>query len=116
MTDEISNAEYRAALGSINYNASNFQVFSFIIGITLLFGVTTLVLTLVTLQAEDQKMNKTALFTVSIIDGFFLVLIGFAYINYLRNIGKYIYGRIRPVTSSDTKCPRRPTGTSRVRI
>ena len=116
MSDDISNAEYRAALGSINYNASNFQVFSFIIGMTFLLGVTILVLTLVTIQTEDQTMDKNTLIAIAIADAVFLVLIAVAYLNYLRNIGKYVYGRIRPVTAIDTKCARRPTGTSRVRI
>ena len=116
MSSDISNAEYRAALGSINYNASNFQVFSFIIGMTFLAGVTILVLTLATIQAEDQTLDKNLLLGLSLADGIVLVLIGIAYLNYLRNIGKYIYGRIRPVTAIDTKCARRPTGTSRVRI
>ena len=83
---------------------------------TFLVGITILVLTFVTIQSEDQTMDKNALFGIAVADTVILVLIAIAYLNYLRNIGKYVYGRMRPVTSNDTKCARRPTGTSRVRI
>lgn len=112
MSEAINNAEYRAALGSINFNASNFQVFTFIIGITFLISLTFIVTSLVIIQSEDQAMPSSVLYGLGITTLIFLVLMAAMYFTYLKNIGRYIYARIRPVSTSMSACKRRSTGTS----
>jgi hypothetical protein len=116
MTDIFTNSQYRAALGSINFNASNFQVFSFIIGISILVGLSLIAGGLVGIQSEDETLQKEVLYGFAIammISAIFLVI---AYVSYMRNIGIYIYGRMKPFNFGDRPidCAPSPTGTSRV--
>lgn len=112
----VKNAEYRAALGSIRYNASNFQVFTVSIAGSFLIGMAVLAGSFVAIQSEDQNMTSATLTGLIIADGVILGILFLAYIGYLRNIGIYIFGRVKP--SFDTpeniaKCPKPvPTGTS----
>ena len=96
MSDVFSNAESRAALGSIKYNASNYQVFSFGISITFLLGIAVLGGTFVAIQSEDQNMSENTLMIIIILDAAVVAALFLAYISYLRNIGSYIYGRMQP--------------------
>ena len=116
LANTVKNAEYRAALGSIRYNASNFQVFTVGIASSFLLGVAVLAGTFVTIQAEDLNMPTTTLIALVITDGVFLGLLFLAYISYLRNMGMYIFGRVKPAFDSPeniAKCPKNvSTGTS----
>lgn len=97
MTDTVASAEFRAALTSIDFNASNYQVFGVAVAMTFLFGLTILVGTLVAMLVQDQDMPQEAFYAMMIADGVVCVALLLAYFAYLRNIGKYVYGRIKPV-------------------
>jgi hypothetical protein len=97
MTDQISAADYRVALGSINLDATNYQVFTPYIAFVFLFGVATLVATIIYVQIDDQTIPQGTYLIISVLDGVILVLLFLAYLSYLRNIGRYVYGRIRPI-------------------
>lgn len=97
MTDQISNAEFRAAIESLDIKAANFQVFTFWIASGLLVGLITIGVTLGIVQTQNQTMADSALLGVLIIDVLAIGALLLAYLFYLRNVGKYIYGRIRPV-------------------
>ena len=114
MADTLTNAEFRVALGSINYNASNFQVFSFGIAFTFLVGMATLAGITVAIASADQELTEFETTTLAVITGCLLAAVFVSYSAYLRNMGKYIYGRIRPISFDPTKndCARVPTGTS----
>lgn len=116
LANTVKNAEYRAALGSIRYNASNFQVFTVGIAAAFLIGSAVLAGTFVAIQSEDQNMPSATLLALIITDGVFLGLLLLAYLGYLKNIGMYIFGRIKPAFDSPeniAKCPKNaPTGTS----
>ena len=106
---QVKNAEYRAALGSIHYNASNFQVFTVSIAFAFLIGMAVLAGTFVAIQSEDQGMSGPTLLGIVIADGVILGFLFLAYIGYLRNIGKYIFGRVKPAFDSPeniAKCPK----------
>ena len=118
MTDLVSNAEYRAALGSIKYNASNFQVFTFWIATLMLAGFAVLAGSLVAIQAETD-MSSQVLTSVIAADAVFLVILALTYLSYLRNIGRYVSGRIKSSFATPemrAKCVKRvgrySTGTS----
>ena len=109
LANTVKNAEYRAALGSIQYNASNFQVFTVTIASIFLLGMAVLAGTFVAIQADDQNMVTSTLLGLVIADGVFLGLLFLAYIGYLRNIGQYIFGRMKPAFDSAeniAKCPK----------
>jgi len=113
MTDVVSNAEFRAALGSIRYNASNYQVFSFSIAFSFLLGFGILFGVLVGLQGADTNVSSNVLYGLTLVSAILIVVIFIAYTGYLRNIGKYIYGRMRPLSfGKPSKCKAAPTGTS----
>lgn len=120
MTDVVTNAEYRAALGSIKYNASNFQVFTPWIALMILVGFTVLAGSFVAMQSNDN-MSSGALTTTIIADALFLVILALAYLAYVRNVGRYATGRIKSsfVTPENVaKCAkevgRYATGTSTI--
>ena len=97
MSEGISNAEFRAAIESLNINASNFQVFTFWIAAGMLLGIVTIGLTIGVIQTQDETFPESSLTIAAIIDLIALAAIVLAYLAYLRNVGKYIYGRVRPV-------------------
>lgn len=109
LSSQVQNSEYRAALGSIHYNASNFQVFTVSIAGAFLVGMAVLAGTFVAIQNDDQNMLPATLMTIVIIDGVVLGILFFAYMGYLRNIGRYIFGRVKPSFDSEEnlkKCPK----------
>jgi len=113
MADNLTNAGIRASLGSIHYNASNYQVFSFSIALTFLAALSIFVGTFVAIQTEDFNMDAATLTGIIILDFVFVGLLFLAYNAYLRNIGKYIYGRMRPIGwKPDSSCPRYSSGTT----
>jgi len=106
MSDIVTNAEVRAALTSINYNAANYQVLTGTIAFALLGSLTIIGASYISIQGQDQTMGSNTLVSLCIADIVFAVFIVFGYILYLRNIGRYVYGRIRPVgwTPEDKTC------------
>jgi hypothetical protein len=114
MADTLTNAEFRVALGSINYNATNFQVFSFGIAFTFLIAMATIAGITVAITASDQELSSTETLVLTSINTAMIVALFLSYSTYLRNIGKYIYGRIRPIAFDErsSTCGRIPTGTS----
>jgi Ca2+/Na+ antiporter len=116
MADIFTDAQYRAAIGSLNFNGSNFQVFSFGIGITIIVSLSLLAGGLIGIGTEDETIRPDILNAFAIVMLICCVLLALAYIAYLRNIGKYIYGRIKPFNfgSRPDECAPAPTGTTRV--
>jgi len=117
MSDLFTASQYRAAIGSINFNASNFQVFSFIIGISILVSLSIIAGGLIGIGSEDETLQTSALYPFAIVMAISLFVISIAYLSYMRNIGTYIYGRMKPFNfdeNSDMKqCKSTPTGTTR---
>jgi len=106
MSDIFTNAQYRAAIGSINFNGSNYQVFSFSISLMMLIGIVVILGSLVAIQSEDDLLSTKALQVFSVSALFCVAGLFIAYISYLKNIGKYIYGRMKPfdfIKSSDCR-------------
>lgn len=102
----IEAAEHRAALASIDYNASNYQVLTLGIGLGLLLFMSSLAGTFVAVQAEDQNMNETVLSGIAVFEAVAIGIVFFCYIGYLRNIGHYIYSRIKPVFNPISNIPK----------
>jgi hypothetical protein len=117
MSGIFTDSQYRAAIGSINYNASNFQVFSFTIGVSVLFGLSLIAGGLIGINTEDETLNQDVLNAFAIVMTICLGLIVLAFTAYLRNIGTYIYGRMKPFNfgQKPVECVL-STGTTRTRI
>ena len=115
MSSLFTDAQYRAAIGSINFNASNFQVFSFFIGFTIILGLSLIAGGLIGIGSEDQTLPQTTLNPFAIVMTVSVVFVALAYVAYLRNIGTYIYGRMKPFNfgQSPIECEV-PTGTTRI--
>ena len=118
MAEIFTNSQYRAALGSINFNESNFQVFSFVIGISILLGVSMIAGGLIGINSEDETLSVNVLNAFAIVMALSLAAILLAYVSYLRNIGTYIYGRMKPFNFGQRPidCEPAPTGTSRFEL
>jgi len=115
MSDELSNAEFRAALGSINYNASNYQVFTFTIAFSFLIAISVLVGSLISIGSQDQGLTSGGIITFATFDVIALVVILLTYNAYLRNVGKYVFSRVKPISfkTEDNQCTSRiKTGTT----
>lgn len=87
----------RAALKSINYNGSNYRVISFFVLMSFVIGLSFIGGTLITFQASDQDPSLTTTTTIALIitDIVALVFIFLAYTTYIRNVGSYIYSRLK---------------------
>jgi hypothetical protein len=86
-------------LATIGINASNYAVLSAWVIILAVFSLSVIGATLVAWYANDQDPSMTPMMTRNLIylDLSCLILLGFAYLLFLRNVGRYIYGRIKPV-------------------
>jgi Na+-transporting methylmalonyl-CoA/oxaloacetate decarboxylase gamma subunit len=106
MAETVTNAEVRAALSSINYNGANYQTLTGTLAIGMLGSLAFIAATYIAIQGQDQTMGSTTLVALAGIDIAFIVLIILAYFVYLRNIGRYVLGRMRPVgfDKSDATC------------
>lgn len=116
MSEIFTNSQYRAALGSINFNASNFQVFSFLIGVSILVGLSLIAGGLIGINSEDETLSTAVLYGFAIVMTICLAAIFLAYVSYMRNIGTYIYGRMKPFNfgTRPIDCAPSPTGTSKI--
>ena len=108
---DVNLAQTRMSVGSLRKNPSNYQVFSFYISMGFLFGVSVLVGSLVAIQTEDQQMSSSTLSILVAVNIAVSVILFFSYTTYIRNIGKYVHGRIKPINPEDN-CASRPTGFS----
>lgn len=104
MTDALTNSEFRAALNSIAYNASNFQVFTFTIAFSFLIGLSVIAGIFVAIQTEDQNMSQGLLLALLLVAAVLVAVMFLAYFGYLRNIGRYLYARVQPVTFGPNEC------------
>ena len=92
------NAELRNALNSINFDASSYKVldvyiiFAFILGLSIIGGS----LIVFTSSDLDPSLTEGVSRSLIITDFIFIGVILIAYFSYLKNIGYYIYGRIKP--------------------
>jgi glucan phosphoethanolaminetransferase (alkaline phosphatase superfamily) len=77
---------------------------SFFISFGFLVGLATLLGTLIIIHAYDTAISRGSLYTLTVLMFLSLLFVGIAYTSYLRNIGRYIYGRIRPVSLTETEC------------
>lgn len=100
-TNEVNRAQTRMAVGSLRKNPSNYQVFSFYISMGFLFGVSILIGTLVAIQTEDQQLSSGTLSILVILNIVVAIVLFISYTAYLRNIGKYVHGRIKPLNPND---------------
>jgi hypothetical protein len=100
-------SEVRFALSAINYNATNYKVLDVFIILSIIFSIATIAGSLVAFQASDQdpSLSPQATKGFIIVDFVALGLILVAYISYLRNVGNYIYGRIKPFDINKPPCP-----------
>jgi hypothetical protein len=102
---ETESAELRNALNSINFDASSYRVldiyiiFGFILGLSVIGGS----LIVFTSSDLDPSLTEGVSRGLIVTDIIFIVIILIAYFSYLKNIGYYIYGRIKPF---DAKNPR----------
>jgi hypothetical protein len=113
MADSLTNAEFRVALSSINYNATNFQVFSFGIAFVLMLGLATLAGINIAIYSSDQELTDQQTVGLASFSVVIIVFVFVAFTAYMRNVGKYIFGRIRPITFDQVpKCTRKPQGSS----
>jgi hypothetical protein len=110
-TSEVTRTQTRMAVGSLRKNPSNYQVFSFYISMGFLFGVSVLLGSLVAIQTEDQKMSSSTLLILVFLNIVTVIILFLSYTFYLRNIGKYVHGRIKPLNSNDG-CTQQPSGYS----
>jgi len=100
----VSNSEVRRGLESIDIRGSSYQVMSFFISFGFLVGLATLLGSLIIIHAYDTAISRGSLYTLTVLIFLSLLFIGIAYTSYMRNIGRYIYGRIRPVSLTETEC------------
>jgi hypothetical protein len=94
----LKNATIRGSFASIGINGSNYAVLSSWIIVLVVFSLSAIGATLVAWQASDQDPSMSPATTKNLIylDLACIVFIGIAYIGYLRNVGTYVYGRIKP--------------------
>lgn len=109
--NDVNLAQTRMSVGSLRKNPSNYQVFSFYISMGFLFGISILIGTLVAIQTEDQQMTSGTLLILIYVNIVVVVILFLSYTTYLRNIGKYVHGRIKPLNPNDG-CTRSPSGYS----
>lgn len=113
MADSLTNSEFRVALSSINYNASNFQVFSFGIAFVLMLGLATLAGINIAIYSSDQELSGQQTIGLASFCVIIIVFVFVAFTAYMKNVGKYVYGRIRPITfDKASTCTRKPVGSS----
>lgn len=94
--DRIQTAQVQAAVTTVNVTPINYQVFTAMVGLTILGSLGILIAILITMQLQNQTMDGTLFITLVWVDVVFVVLFLVAYLFYLRNIGKYVFSRIKP--------------------
>jgi|OM-RGC.v1.023559465 hypothetical protein len=106
MAESVTNAEVRAALSSINYNGANYQTLTGAVAVMMLGSLAIIAAGYISIQGQDQTMSSTTLRVLAGIDIALVILILLGYIYYLRNIGRYVLGRMRPVgfEKADATC------------
>ena len=102
----LTNAQSRAALESVDLSASNFQVLSATIALGMVVSISGIGASIAFLQASDQTTSSQQVTAFTIAEFVLVAILALVYTSYLRNIGRYIYGRIRPVTFMPSKCSR----------
>lgn len=102
---ETESAELRNALNSINFDATSYRVLDVYIVLAFVFGLSIIGGTLIVFTSSDLDPSLTEGVSRALIyvDMLFLLIILLAFFSYIRNIGSYIYGRIKPF---DIKNPR----------
>jgi hypothetical protein len=102
---ETESAELRNALNSINFDASSYRVLDFYIIFTFILGLSVVGGSLIVFTSSDLDPSLTEGVSRGLIIGdiIFVVFILVAYFFYLRNIGYYIYGRIKPLDVKNSK-------------
>ena len=94
----LENANVKSALSAIRINPANFQVFSVWIAASFFIGLLVILGSSVQFLASDQSMTNNETNVLVVLDLIVVGLLVFAMLAYLRNIGKYVYGRIRPIS------------------
>jgi uncharacterized BrkB/YihY/UPF0761 family membrane protein len=101
MSDEeianIADASVRRALDAIDIPSATFQVWTPAIVLLFLFTIVMLFTTIVFVTVEDQNVEPSTLLGLVLTDIVLLILSFIFFFILLRNIGKYVYGRISPV-------------------
>ena len=92
---DISAANIAAAISTVDLSPANFQVYTSGIAIATLFSIFFVLGTLIVIVSLNQTMNGTTFMGLVIANIVFVVLFFLAYVAYLRNIGKYVYSRIK---------------------
>ena len=95
------------SLGQLKKNSSNYLVLSFLISISFILGISIMIGTLVAFLHEDQNLSIGTTSILVIINFVIIIILFIAYNTYLRNIGKYVHGRMRPLTGNQediSKC------------
>lgn len=114
--NDVKLAHTRMSIGSLKKNPSNYQVFSFYITMAFIFGISILLGSLITFTTEDQNLSPSATMILVFINTAIVIILFIAYNTYLKNIGKYVYGRMKPiqenVNKSDKSLVNVHTGTS----
>lgn len=101
--NDVKLAHTRMSVGSLRKNPSNYQVFSFYITLAFLFGISILLGTLITFSTEDQNLSPSATMVLVFINTTVVIVLFIAYNTYLKNIGKYVYGRMKPIQENIVK-------------
>jgi len=100
----VNQAQIVSAFNSIQKNGSQYATLTFYIAVLMAVTIIVIFVSLVVLQIRDQAMAKNdavALLAVAIAA---TILLLFTYFAYLRNIGQYVYSRIRPVAIDRNVC------------
>lgn len=100
---DINNANNRMAISALRKNPANFKVFSFYISLGFIFGISVLAGSLVAIYNEDQEMSPNTLKILVFLNIATVVVLFLSYLTYIRNIGKYVYGRIKPIGDPSSK-------------
>lgn len=92
---DVSAANIAAAISTVDVNPINFQVYTSLIAIGTIFSILFVLGTLIVILAMNNTMNATTFIGFIIANIVFVVIFFIAYLAYLRNIGKYVWSRIR---------------------
>lgn len=96
LVKSVNDDTFRSALETINVNATNFQVFTLGIAVLLFAGIAIVLADCVVFAAQNQSLDSNTFMALVFVNIAFVIAIVLAYMFYLRNIGRYIYSRIKP--------------------
>jgi len=101
---EVGEAQIVSAFNSIQKNGSQYSTLTFYIALLMVIALIALFILLFVLQLQDQSIPNFDTYVICALGFFGIVVLWFSYFGYLRNIGLYVYSRVKPVAVDRNLC------------